>query len=352
MKIRRALAVAAATAVLAPVTLLSSPAAFATPGPTPEAGESTPATQEEPKTDPEAEQPAPAPAPEEEQEKEKPAAEEGEEKPPAEEEKEKPSDEEEKPKEGAPSPTATAPAPSPSATSPADTCVDSDRPTTDKNLRTSLSGLPSKVVAGSGFHAFKLNVENKGDKVYDRVDLGLFAFQADTDTWDETTEYLTLQFKNPETGVWTDIVLDEDDDAAGYIGYTGIRAKESFAIDVRLSVDKKAPASFGLAIVTGVYVDDKGNCVFPDGEAYYEFEVLAAGKDAGKPNEAKPQTGGKKPVKAKPVGNTPIKPEGTLAQTGSDSDLPVIAAVGGVAILAGAGVVFALGRRRKADAAV
>ncbi|MFJ7187128.1 LPXTG cell wall anchor domain-containing protein [Streptomyces bacillaris] len=345
MKIRRALAVAAATAVLAPVTLLSSPAAFATPGPTPEAGESTPATQEEPKTDPEAEQPAPAPAPEEEQEKEKPAAEEGEEKPPAEEEKEK---------EGAPSPsaTATAPAPSPSATSPADTCVDSDRPTTDKNLRTSLSGLPSKVVAGSGFHAFKLSVENKGDKVYDRVDLGLFAFQADTDTWDETTEYLTLQFKNPETGVWTDIALDEDDDAAGYIGYTGIRAKESFAIDVRLSVDKKAPASFGLAIVTGVYVDDKGNCVFPDGEAYYEFEVLAAGKDAGKPNEAKPQTGGKKPVKAKPVGNTPIKPEGTLAQTGSDSDLPVIAAVGGVAILAGAGVVFALGRRRKADAAV
>ncbi|ALC31824.1 hypothetical protein ABE83_10360 [Streptomyces sp. CFMR 7] len=222
---------------------------------------------------------------------------------------------------------------------------------TDKNLRTSLSGLPSKVVAGSGFHAFKLNVENKGDKVYDRVDLGLFASQADTDTWDETTEYLTLQFKNPETGVWTDIVLDEDDDAAGYIGYTGIRAKESFAIDVRLSVDKKAPASFGLVFVAGVYVDDEGNCVFPDGEAYYEFEVLAAGKDAGEPNEAKPQTGGKKPVKAKPVGNTPIKPEGTLAQTGSDSGLPVIAAVGGVAILAGAGVVFALGRRRKADAA-
>ncbi|MBH0247912.1 hypothetical protein I3W98_41935, partial [Streptomyces cavourensis] len=57
---------------------------------------------------------------------------------------------------------------------PSSPCVDSDRPTTDKNLRTSLSGLPSKVVAGSGFHAFKLNVENKGDKVYDRVDLGLF----------------------------------------------------------------------------------------------------------------------------------------------------------------------------------
>ncbi|MYT91143.1 LPXTG cell wall anchor domain-containing protein [Streptomyces sp. SID8359] len=349
MKIRRALAVAAATAVLAPVTLLSSPAAFASPGPSPEAGESTPATQEEPGTDPEAEQPAPAP--EEEQEQEKPATEESEEKPPAEEEKEKPSDEEkEKPKEGAPSPSATPPAPS--STSPADICVDSDRPTTDKNLRTSLSGLPSKVVAGSGFHAFKLNVENKGDKVYDRVDLGLSAFQADTDTWDETTEYLTLQFKNPETGVWTDIVLDEDDDAAGYIGYTGIRAKESFAIDVRLSVDKKAPASLGLVFVAGVYVDDKGNCVFPDGEAYYEFEVLAAGKDAGEPNEAKPQTGGRKPVQAKPVGNTPIKPEGTLAQTGSDSGLPVIAAVGGVAILAGAGVVFALGRRRKADAAV
>lgn len=350
MKIRRALAVAAATAVLAPVTLLSSPAAFATPSPTPEASESATAS-EEPETPPADEETDTVPAPEGENS----PSEEGEEKPPADEEKqeeqeEKPAGEEEKPEEKPASPSATPPSPAPSVTSPSDICQDTEEQQTDKDLRTSLSGLPSEVVAGSGFHGFKLNVENKGDKAYQRVDLGLIAAQIDDESWEENTDHLTLQFKNPETGAWTDISLDQDDEVIGYIGYTDIRAKESFSIDLRLSVDKKAPEGFGFAFIIGLYADDEGNCVYPEGEQFYAFDVLAAGKDAGEPNDAEPQTGGKKPVPAKPVGNTEIKPEGTLAQTGSDSNLPVIATIGGVAILAGAGVVFALGRRRKGDA--
>ncbi|MGW7471925.1 MULTISPECIES: LPXTG cell wall anchor domain-containing protein [unclassified Streptomyces] len=354
MKIRRALAVAAATAVLAPVTLLSSPAAFATPSPTPEATE-TATAPEEPETPPADEEADTVPAPD----GENPAAEEGEEKTPAEEEKEKeeeekPAGEEEKPAEKPEdtptSPSATPPSPAPSVTSPSDICQDTEDERTDENLRTSLSGLPSEVVAGSGFHAFKLNVENKGDKAYKRVDLGLVAAQVDDDNWLPNTDHLTLQFKDPETGAWSDISLDQDDEVIGYIGYTDIRAKESFSIDLRLSVDKKAPEGYGFAIIIGLYADEEGNCVYPEGEQFYEFDVLAAGTDAGEPNEAEPQTGGKKPLPAKPVGNTEIKPEGTLAQTGSDSNLPVIAAIGGVAILAGAGVVFALGRRRKGDA--
>ncbi|MGW9300087.1 LPXTG cell wall anchor domain-containing protein [Streptomyces cyaneofuscatus] len=350
MKIRRALAVAAATAVLAPVTLLSSPAAFATPSPTPEATETATAS-EEPETPPADEETGTVPAPE----GENTPAEEGEEKLPAEEEKEekeeeKPAGEEEKPAEKPTSPSATPPSPAPSVTSPSDICQDTEDQRTDENLRTSLSGLPSQIVAGSGFHGFKLNVENKGDKAYKRVDLGLLAAQVDEDSWLPNTDHLTLQFKNPETGGWTDISLDQDDEVIGYIGYTDIRAKESFSIDLRLSVDKKAPEGFGFAIVIGLYADEEGNCVYPEGEAFYEFDVLAADADAGEPNEAEPQTGGKKPVPVKPVGNTEIKPEGTLAQTGSDSNLPVIATIGTVAILAGAGVVFALGRRRKGDA--
>lgn len=352
MKIRRALAVAAATAVLAPVTLLSSPAAFATPSPTPEATETATAS-EEPET-PADEETDTVPAPE----GENPPAEEGEEKPPADEEKEKeeekPAGEEEKPAEKPEdkptSPSATPPSPAPSVTTPSDICQDTEDQRTDENLRTSLSGLPSEIVAGSGFHGFKLNVENKGDKAYKRVDLGLVAAQVDADNWLPNTDHLTLQFKDPETGAWSDISLDQDDEVIGYIGYTDIRAKESFSIDLRLSVDKKAPEGFGFAIIIGLYADEEGNCVYPEGEEFYEFDVLAAGTDAGEPNEAEPQTGGKKPVPAKPVGNTEIKPEGTLAQTGSDSNLPVIATIGGLAILAGAGVVFALGRRRKGDA--
>lgn len=345
MKIRRALAVAAATAVLAPVTLLSSPAAFATPSPTPEATESATAS-EEPGTPAAEEETETAPAPEQE----KPAAEEGEEKPPAEEEQEKPAGEEEKQEEKAPAPSTTPPTPSPSVTAPSDSCEDADESKFDKNLHTSLSGLPSRIVAGSGFHGFELNVENKGDKAYQRVDLGLVAALIDVESGQETTGHLTVQFKNPETGVWTDISADQDDEVGGYIGYTGIRAQESFSIDLRLSVDKKAPKGIAYALAIGLYADEEGNCVYSEGDRYYDFDVLAAGTDAGEPNEAEPQTGGKRPVPVKPVGNTEIKPEGTLAQTGSDSDLPVIATIGGVAILAGAGVVFALGRRRKAGA--
>ncbi|PCG81847.1 hypothetical protein CIB93_33190 [Streptomyces sp. WZ.A104] len=342
MKIRRALAVAAATAVIAPVTLLSAPVALATPGPTTETTESSPVPEES----------ATSPAPDESETS--PAPEESEGSPAPEESETSPAPEE---SETAPapstSPSATSPAPSPSATSPEDICDGGDEDSDlviDKNLRTTLSGLPSKVVAGSGFHGFKLNLTNKSDKAYDRVDLGVFAAKVDNRTWNDSTGHLTLQFKNPETGAWTDIHLDEEDEASGYLGYTAVRAKESFSIDLRVSVDKKSPAGTAFVITAGVYADAQGSCVLAQSPGFYEFDVLAAGAAAGDPNDAKPQEGGKKPLPVKPAGNTEIKPEGTLAQTGSDSNLPLIATVGGVAILAGAGVVFSLGRRRKSNA--
>ncbi|AXG82797.1 LPXTG cell wall anchor domain-containing protein [Streptomyces paludis] len=220
----------------------------------------------------------------------------------------------------------------------------------DPNLSTSLSGLPDKIVAGSGFHSFKLNVSNKGKNDYKRVDLGVFTAQIDEDTWGFDTDHLTLQFQDPESGKWVDISLDAFDEGAGYLGFTDVRAKESFSINLRLNVDKSAPAGLGYAISIGAYVNDKGNCVIADDEAYYEFTIVAAGSDPGKPNEAKPQ-GGKKPLPAKPVGDKEIKPEGSLAQTGSSSMMPVIGMAGGIAIVAGAGVVFALKRRRSGEAA-
>ncbi|MFG3410405.1 LPXTG cell wall anchor domain-containing protein [Streptomyces sp. NPDC048142] len=333
MKLRRAMAVAAATAVLTPLTLLSATAAVATPSPTPTTSETSPAPEES-ETSPAPQESETSPAPQESETS--PAPEESETSPAPEESETSP----------APQESATTPAPSATPTSPADICNGEEEPTLDKNLRTTLSGLPSKVVAGSGFHGFELNVANKGDSAYKRVDLGVFAAQVDTDTWEETTGHLTLQFKNPDTGQWTDISLDENDEGAGYLGYTDVRAQESFSIDMRLSVGKNAPEGFGFAISIGVYADDKGNCVFAGTDSFYEFDILAAGAEPGNVNDAEPQEGGKKPLPVKPAGGTEINPEGTLAQTGSDSNLPVIATIGGLAILAGAGVVFGLKRRR------
>lgn len=352
MKLRRAMAAAAAAAVLAPVTLLSATTAVASPGPVAETTEPAPAAEET--TAPAEETSSPAPG----QDETTPAPEETETSPAAVETTApataRPSasatPSQAASTQPAPGKTSAAPTPSATVTSPQDICDGEEEPTLDESLSTSLSGLPSKVVAGSGFHAFKLNVVNKGDKAYQRVDLGVFAAQVDADTWEETTGHLTLQFKNPDTGQWEDISLDADDESAGYLGYTDVRGKESLSIDMRLSVDKKAPAGLGFALTIGIYADDQGNCVFAGDQSFYEFDILAAGTEPGNSNEAEPQEGGKKPIPDKPAGDTEINPEGVLAETGADSQLPVIATIGGIAILAGTSVVFALKRRRPTTA--
>ncbi|MFF3243485.1 LPXTG cell wall anchor domain-containing protein [Streptomyces sp. NPDC002870] len=323
------MAVAAATAVIAPATFLAAPAAFATtPTPTPtETASTSPSPTETATTSPSPTDTVTTP--------------------PA------PTETAASPSAPANSPSAPATSPSASATTPDETfgCDLAEKPTFDKSLQTSLTGLPSKIVAGSGYHQFKLNVANKGENSYKRVDLGVFTAQVDDDTWEESTGHLSLQYKDPESGVWTDISLDEDDEGAGYLGYTDVKAKESFSIDLRLSVDKAAPAGFGYAISIGAYADDKGNCVFSDDEAYYEFDILAAGTEPGDVDEAEPQEGSKKPLPStKPAGNTEIQPQGNLAETGSSSILPTVGIAGGIAIVAGAGVVFAMKRRRSSGA--
>ncbi|MFH9978740.1 LAETG motif-containing sortase-dependent surface protein [Streptomyces sp. NPDC017179] len=242
-------------------------------------------------------------------------------------------------------PPATAPTPTASPSRGPQPCKDA-KAKADKNLRTSLTGLPSKVVAGSGFHNFKLNVENTGDNSYKRVDMGVAAALIDDKRFTDQTRHLTLQYKDPVSGTWENISQDEKDPAYAYVAYTDIKAKESFSVDLRLSVDKTAPAGLGIAITIGMYADDKGNCVYATDKDYYQFDVLAAGTSAGNLPDAKPQ-GGRKELPAKPVGDRQIVPQGHLAETGSSSALPMIALAGGAAVAVGAGAVFVV-RRRKA----
>ncbi|MGN3957001.1 hypothetical protein ACGV4K_18090 [Streptomyces sp. WAC8370] len=334
MRIRRFLAVAAATAVTAPVALLVAPAAHATddsPSPTvsetaPSQEESTPAADD---TSAAADDTTPAT------------------------DESTPADDESTPAAGDPaapgtSPSATVSAsPSASASAPASgpaECSEEDV-TFDDDLHTGLSGLPSEIVAGSGFHGFKLTVDNKGDKAYHRVDLGVFAARIDENDFFVDTGHLTLQYKDPATGAWTDISLAQDDEGAGYLGYTDVRAKESFSVDLRLAVDAKAPSGLGFAISIGVYADDEGNCVFSGDDGYYEFDILAAGTTPADTGDAKPQ-GGSKPLPVKPVGDTRIDPQGRLAATGSSSALPALALAGGAAVALGVGTMFVVRRRR------
>ncbi|MFF1401957.1 LAETG motif-containing sortase-dependent surface protein [Streptomyces sp. NPDC058294] len=349
MKLRRSLALAAATAAIAPVVLLAAPVAYASDDnsasptvteTTPTDEESTPAADD---TTPATDETTPA----------------GEESTPA---------TGDTPGTGTSSPTASgtatpsasasisaspstsgSPSTSPSASaSPSGfptECADSDEPKTDNDLHTTLSGLPSKIVAGSGFHGFELNVSNSGPHAYQRVDLGVFTAQMDEKNYFVDTTHLVLQYKDPSSRKWVDISLDENDEGAGYLGYTDVKAKESFSIDLRLAVDKTAPAGLGYAISIGMYADDAGNCVFSGDDSFYEFDILKAGSAPSEPGDAKPQ-GGNKPLPRKPAGDNKIEPQGHLAQTGSNSALPAIALTGGAAVAVGAGAVFLVRRRR------
>ncbi|WP_445515146.1 LAETG motif-containing sortase-dependent surface protein [Streptomyces sp. NEAU-174] len=336
MKLRRALAAAAATAAIAPAALLAAPAAFAeTPSESPAPSASETVTQSP-------EDPAPSQTPTDEATPTTPAPSTSATEAPT------PGDPSGTPS-GTPTETAT-PTPTPTSTStevPGDgECADDGDYNEDPELSTTLVGLPSKVVAGSGFHGFTFQVKNESDRSYQRVDFGLFAGTVHESAPDGTGKYLTLQYKDPESGAWKAISTDESDPGSGYIGYTDVRPHETLTVDLRLSVAKSAPEGFGYAISVGVYADDEGNCVYSTGE-YYEFDVLKAGSEPGQvpPADPKPQ-GGKKPLPHKPEGDTEISPKGSLAETGSSSALPMIAVIGGVAMAAGGGAVFVVRRRR------
>ncbi|MFB7110507.1 LAETG motif-containing sortase-dependent surface protein [Streptomyces sp. NPDC056190] len=353
MKLRRYLALAAATAAITPAVLLAAPAAFATEG-NPDSSSSTPAPTDSESADSNGSAGG-SDTKTEDGSDTKTAdgsdtkTEDGSDTKTADGSDTKTEDGSDSKDGGTTDKESATPSPStsPSETPGPQVCNDTEDYTQDKNLHTGLSGLPSTIVAGSGFHNFKLNVNNSGDNTYKRVDLGVFAVQINEKNYEVTTSYLTLQFKDPATGAWQNISLNENDEGAGYLGYTDVQAKESFSIDLRLSIDSKAPAGMGFAISIGMYADDKGNCVYSSDDDFYQFDVLAAGSKSGNPGDAKPQ-GGRKPLPAKPAGDNQIVPQGHLAQTGSNSALPMIAVAGGAAVAVGAGAVFVV-RRRKAD---
>ncbi|MET9906693.1 hypothetical protein ABZZ74_07675 [Streptomyces sp. NPDC006476] len=334
MKLRRAMGVAAATAVLAPLALLSAPVAFADG--TPETSTSSPTAPEStaPETTPAAPETTPA-APET-----TPAAPES-----------TPAAPESTPAAPASSPAAsqsssTSPSPSPSESSPggAELCVDENGDSTAElsaDLKSGLSGLPDTIVAGSGWVPFSFNVTNHGDtKIKDIKPLiGVAAVG-----WEDAKDYsgqIKVQVLDKSSGTWKTIA-----DAAGEGGtFTAfsLDAGKSVSYQLRLSVSGKVPDSLGLTGGLAEYADDQGCWVADDPNGWvYFFDILAAGSDAGKPGDAKPQTGGRKPLKDV----SDVSATGSLAETGSSSALPVIGLVGGVAVVLGAGSVVVARRRR------
>ncbi|MFI8190693.1 LAETG motif-containing sortase-dependent surface protein [Streptomyces sp. NPDC085946] len=228
-------------------------------------------------------------------------------------------------------------------------CEEVDEEFADAKVSADIKGLPGKIVAGSGYHGFQLVVTNESG-----TDVEGVAFYAEVENYElEESKYLSpyvdLEFKNPGTGAWEDI-RDESGYAGDYFFYAEeLKAEKSETVDLRVSIDAKAPAGDAYSFGSGAYLDNvNGQDCIAEGWSRYDFQVLPAGSSNPKPGDAQPSDGDKGSVK-KPQGDVSALPTGNLAETGSNSALPVIGLVGGVAVVAGAGAVFAV-RRRNAGA--
>ncbi|MGW0756828.1 LAETG motif-containing sortase-dependent surface protein [Streptomyces sp. NPDC002814] len=226
-------------------------------------------------------------------------------------------------------------------------CEEVDEEFSDAKVSADVKGMPGKIVAGDGFHGFKLIVTNESDT--DVEDLGFYAevenFELDESKY--LSPHVDLEFKNPESGSWERI---GDSEWAGdlFFGVETLKSKASQTLDLRVSIGAKAPAGDAYSFGSGAYLDnvDGQDCI-AEGWAQADFVVLKAGSANPDPGTATPgDNGGKGPGK-KPQGSISDLPTGNLADTGASSALPAIGLVSGVAIVAGAGAVFAM-RRRKA----
>ena len=339
MKLRRAMAVAAATAVIAPAAILAAPIAFAddtVPATeTTSAAPTEPTQTETPSADVTTTAPAESTSSSPAEETEEPAGETGD---PAADASSTPS--------GSTTPSGT---PSGSVT-PSGTPSESEDPEEPAEceksaLDISINGLPGKIARGSGWHKFKMNVYNSSKTTVHEIDYFAGA-SSDKDGIDLfKSKQVSLQALDPETNTWED--LSEDGRAVGYVGQSDeIQAGYEVDIPLRINVKSTAPVGAGFTLGASIYGDADSECI-GYGEVAYKFQIVAAGTDT---DGTKPQGGGKVPVSDKPAdkSNTPSV-DGSLAETGSSSALPMIGLAGGIAVVAGAGALVVV-RRRKSGA--
>ncbi|WP_167751938.1 LPXTG cell wall anchor domain-containing protein [Streptomyces sp. H23] len=355
MKLRRALAAAAVTAVVAPAALLAAPSAHATgdtsASPSASASASPDETDVTDVTDETASETATDPAPgdatgspagspgateetdgEETGEAETPAPDASESTTSA---------------PANPSPSASAPEGSEGSEGPEESQAPDPEPSVceDSKVDVDIEGLPGEIAAGSGWHEFSLNVANDSGSTLRNLEY-LAGASADLDGEELfESEKVGLQAWNPEDESWVD--LDELGYAVGYIGYTDELAPDyEVAIPMRINVRADAPVGAGFTLGATIYGDADGECT-GFGDVAYKFRIVAPGTDT---EGTRPQEGGKAPLAPVTVEKAPANvPEvtGSLASTGAGSALPVIGLVGGLAVVVGGGAVFVV-RRRKA----
>ncbi|MGW3101090.1 LAETG motif-containing sortase-dependent surface protein [Streptomyces sp. NPDC001100] len=354
MKLRRVMAAVAATAAIAPLALLSAPAAFAD-GDSPDTSASSPAAEDSsPAADastPAADDSTPA------SDASSPAA-----------DTSTPASDTSSPAADTSSPAASdspsgsaSPSPSASPSKPSDDFdpyADCKTFDLDEKLTASITGLPNKIVAGSGWHTFKFVVKNASAKDLQNVWINALTEYSDDVNENDSLMLDLAEIQLKQDGKWTDSYQETVGSGSSTTTLPGsivailptLEKNSSTTLDLRVQIKREAPAGSSFALSQAIYAG-KGDSCYGNGD-FYEFSVLAAGSKPGDVGEAKPT--GQKPTGT----NDDLKPQGgvneatgNLAETGSSSALPVIGLVGGAAVVAGAAAVVMVRRRKTGESA-
>ncbi|MGW1072985.1 LAETG motif-containing sortase-dependent surface protein [Streptomyces sp. NPDC002537] len=232
--------------------------------------------------------------------------------------------------------------------------------------KTSLRGLPSRIVAGSGWHEFTYRVTNVSKVKVMETDVSLYLGSADPKVDDVSQLSVTVEWYDPNSGKWERIEGDgaRFDAEHEFATVKSLKPGEYADAKMRISIGGKAKAGSGYFFTIGHSYGEDGQCGF-DEISQFDFSVLAPGSTPGKVGDAtgkpgKPSTSGHgakgsqggdagknpghKPAGQGPLSEIPVS--GSLAKTGSSSDMPMIAGIGGAAVVVGAGALFVVKRRK------
>ena len=340
MKLRRTLAIAAATAVIAPVALLSAPAAFAS-GSYPSDSSSQSATPTAPESAATTSTDDNKSADDNKSTDESKSTDDNK---TADENK---STDDNKSADDSKSKTTSNSSESESESDDEDAEEEPTMECEPAPLDLSIKGLSGKIARGSGWHKFKFNIYNDSKTAVKNV---MFFAAASADKNGEnlfSTKQVRLQALNEETGGWEDV--SEEDVAVGIVGAAEkIKPGYEVDIDLRINVKKSAPVGVGFSLGGGLVLgdDEATEPCFTD--VAYKFQIVQPGDD----DDTKPQEGGSIPVPPEQPDNTNApQVDGNLAETGSSSATPIFALAGGAAIVLGAGAMFVVRRRKNGDAA-
>ncbi|MGW6307405.1 peptidase [Streptomyces niveus] len=213
----------------------------------------------------------------------------------------------------------------------------------ENKLDTVVKGLPSKIVAGSTTD-FSLRVTNGTKKTMDEVYPFVYFHATDNGGYTVIDDAFDLQWSTSASPAWKNVKY-------GTVGpVNSLKGGAHADVKLRLKVDAKAPAGHGVAFVAGEYINDDESCGGNFANEY-AFDLLPAGStpdddvDDAEPDKDKPGT-----PDTKPQGGTSdtASDSGSLADTGSSSPLPQLAAAAGAALALGGAALYTV-RRRRAD---